>query len=431
MRIATPSDLVGLGTYIPRFLELVGTERWVKRVDRLDGQHNNSPFWWKIINDYHWLEMAISFQADILEREGHLRSELADASILTALNFAATTVEVYARLSEIGRRNLEGRLCDGLKAETGYASLHLELDLAQRLMDAGFDVDFADMEATNRFDLLFRRGTFAGEVECKTLSADAGRRIHRKDFYRFMEELLPALKKQRAHCRREVLLTTLDGRLSSNISDQAALRAAARTMLEDRVQTVQTGHGFKLERLDFDSLELGVSLSDPKTFYSACSAIFGPSAHIAGGLTEEGGCLIVMRSRREDDASKPMLEAMRKAGGQISGRRPGFIAIQMHGIEPADLMLPHIRRQAGILSYALYGHYGMSHVNGTYFTGFGAVVASHGTVGTPAFAIPNPKPMFSIEPADAAPFLAGMSDGAYAAAIGAALPSSNISTLPI
>ena len=70
-------------------------------------------------------------------------------------------------------------------------------DLAQRLMDAGFDVNFADMEARAQFDLLFSRDVFSGEVECKLISVDAGRQIYRKDFYRFMEALSPALKAQR------------------------------------------------------------------------------------------------------------------------------------------------------------------------------------------------------------------------------------------
>jgi hypothetical protein len=138
-----------------------------------------------------------------------------------------------------------------------------------------------------------------------------------------------------------------------------------------------------------------------------------------------------MRSQREDDTSKPMLEAMRKAASQFSGQRPAFIAIQEHGIEAADLMLPHVRRRAGILSYALYGHYGAAHVNATYFTGFGAVVHRGEQIGTPAFAIPNPQPKFPISASDAAPFLESLSDQDYADAIGAPLPAPNISNLPI
>ena len=143
--------------------------------------------------------------------------------ILAALNFAAIMVEVHARLGSRARHVLEGRIRDSLKAETGFAPLYLELDLARRLMDAGYDVEFPDMEGSARYDLLFSRDGFAGEVECKSLSADAGRQIHRKDFYRFMEAIAPALSRQAELKRREVLLITLDARLPSNTSERTLL----------------------------------------------------------------------------------------------------------------------------------------------------------------------------------------------------------------
>lgn len=431
MRVEIPHDLATLGEYIPRFLSLVGEERWFKRVDHLDAEQSKSPFHWKIVRDYHWLEMGISFQSDVLAREGHLRLELTDGLILAALNFAATVVEVHARLSQAGRQNLEGRLRHGLKAETAYASLYLEFDLAQRLMDAGFDVSFADMERTAQFDLLASRGTFAAEIECKSLSADAGRQIHRKDFYRFVEAISPALDAQRMLRRREVLVITLDARLSPNISDQAALLAAAQTILQDAMRTSVAGKGFELRRQTFKDVLAGAPPSDAKAFYRACVATFGPNIHVAGGLTEDGGCLVVMRSKREDDTSKPLLDAMRKASSQFSRARPAFIAIQEHGIEAADLMLPLVRRRVGILSHTLYSHYGASHVNATYVIGFGAVVACNGIVGSPAFSVPNPKPTFAVAPTDVPPFLATIADETYAAAIGSPLPAPNISYISI
>ena len=177
MRFSMPSDLSNLGNYIPRFLDLVGKELWFQRVEQLDADQRRSPYNWKIVRDYHWLEMGISFQSDILGREGHLLPELIDELMLSALIFAATTVEAYGRLTETGRRNLQGRLRDCLKAETGYASLYFELELAQRLMNAGFNVGFEDMEGSDRYDLSIARKEFTAEVECKSLSADAGRQI--------------------------------------------------------------------------------------------------------------------------------------------------------------------------------------------------------------------------------------------------------------
>lgn len=431
MQLLLPSDIRDLAPHLDRFLGLIGRERWFKRCDQLDVDQRRSPFRWKIVSDYHWLEMAIGFQADVLSREGRLLPELADSLILSALNFAATAADVHTQLSSRWRQVLEGRLRDSLKAETGFAALYLELDLARRLMDAGYDIEFVDMEGNARFDLLFNRDTFTGEVECKSLSADAGRQIHRKDFYTFMEAITPALTAQAALKRQEVLLVTLDARLPSRAPDQAVLAKAVTSFLRDGARPTDQGQYFRLHRQPYADCLGQAPFDDQRALYKACTAAFGANTHVAGGLTEDGGCVVVMRSGREDDPSRPKLEAMREAASQFTGKRPAFIAIQEHGIEPADLLLPQVRRRAGILSYALFGHYGADHVNATYTTGFGAVVARDGRVGTPAIAVPNPNPKFLVSISEAAPFLEHISDADFAEAIGAPMPTANISFLPI
>lgn len=405
MRFYIPDKIDQFGKYIPRFLALMGEDRWFKRASQLDVDRRKSPFREKIVLDYHWLEIAISYQAEVLAKNGRLLPELMDELILAALNFTASTVETHSRLSTKGRVALEGRLRDGLKADTGYASLYFELDLAQRLMGGGYDVEFVDMEGAAHFDLLFSQGAFVAEVECKSLSADAGRQIHRKDFYRFMESIAPAMGAHVELRRKEVLMITLRTRLFPNTSDQVELHRATISMLRDRAPDVLEGVNFKLERWPFSKVLAISPAHGSKAFDNACRAAFGQDSHVAGAMTEDGGCLVVMRSERKDDTSKPMLEAMRKAASQFSGRRPSFIAIQEHGIKAEDLMLPRLHRQAAILSDALFGHYGAAHVNAVYVSGFGAVVVSEGKMGTPAFAIPNLKPAFPIANNDPVPFL--------------------------
>jgi hypothetical protein len=431
MRFSFSSDLANLGTYLPRFLALVGEDRWFKRANELDTQQNASPYLWKIVSDYHWLEMAISHQTDVLAKEGRLLADRADPMTLAALHFTGAVVEIHARLTQAGQRQLEGRLRDGLKAESGFAALYLEADLTLRLLSEGYYVEFPDLEGTGTFDIVFGREEFVGEIECKSLSADAGRRIHRKDFYRFMLALVPALDLHAALERQEVLIITLKDRLSPNTSNQAELRRAAAYMLGVDAPPIMTRSSFRIERKRYSECLGGVPTGDERSFYTACRNSFGPSPHIAGGLSDTGGCFVVMRSEREDDTSKPWLEAMRKAATQFSGLRPSFIAVQFQDISAPDLMLPHLRRRAGILSYALFGHYSATHVNATYVCGFAAAVARDGQLGAPAFAVPNPESKFTINPHDASPFLVHISDAEFAAAIGAPLPAANISYIPI
>jgi hypothetical protein len=432
MRFRVAGDLDALGSYIPRFLMLVGEDRWFRRADHLDNEQKKSASRWKIVAGYHWLELAISHQSEILRTEGHLFPAFADAKTLAALHFAAAVVEVHCRLSHHGQRVLDGRLRDSLKAETGFAPVYLELDLAARLMADGYEVNFSDMEGTGRFDLEFSRDTFVGEVECKSISVDAGRRIHRKDFYRFIDALAPAWPTATDSQPATVVVVTLRDRLAADETSQIELRRAVSEALNATAPATITQRKFRIQQLGYAECLKGVPFDDPRAMYAACASAFGADCHVAGDLTPGGGgCLVVMRSDKADDTSKPLLEAMRKAACQFSGKRPSFIAVQFQEIEPADLMLPHLRRRMGILSYALFGQYAALHVNGTYFCGFGAVIARQGQIGTPAFGVLNPKPKFVIGVKDAAPFCDHVPDIDFAAAIGASVPGPKVPDLPI
>ena len=296
-------------------------------------------------------------------------------------------------------------------------------------MAAGYEVRFPDLEGNGNYDLEFSRNSFVGELECKSLSADAGHRIHRKDFYRFIQALAPQLKAHVDLERQEVLTITLAGRLSSNLSIQAELRQATAIMLGPNAPFSMRGSVFRIERQVYQECLGTAPYNDERAFYRSCEETFGPNLHIAGGLTGTGGCLVVMRSECEDDTSKPWLDAMRKAASQFSGRRPSFIAVQFQDITAEDLMLPHFRRRAGILSDALFGHYGADHVNATYICGYAAVVGGRGQFGTPAFGIPNPEPRFPIDPRHAALFLVHISDADFAAATGGPISEPEIKGL--
>lgn len=429
MRFFVPQDLPAFGGHVAHLLELADKRKWLARADELDREKSISPYRWKIVSDYHWLEMAIAHQYDVLSKAGQLLEAHADTLTRAAVNFAGTVVEVHRRLSPQGQKQLEGRLRDALNATTGFAALYLEMDLAQRLIDQGCDVEFPDLEGRANYDLAFTHEDFIGEVECKSLSADAGRQIHRKDFYRFVDALRPAMERRSAEAPGDLVLITLPGRLSSAQDKQAILVRAAQELLVGKTPAHRSDQLFRLEKYSVEEV-LGTSVHTSEEVQSLCAARFGPNLHIAGELTAPGaGCLVVMRSEKEDDTSAPQLEAMRKAATQFSGKRPAFIAMQCHGVELADLMLPHWRRRVGILSYALYGHYSADHVNATYITGFGAVLMDKGHVGTPAFAIPNPRPRYPATASQASTFLGSISDQEFADAIGLPLPAPNISQL--
>src|SRR5580704_10641558 len=146
VRFTVPTAFGDLLAYLPRLLQLAGPERWRRRAVQLAESAQKSIFNAKIVSDYHWLELALSEHMIAGENHAEPNAIGFDLRALAGANFAATVVEAHDRLSPRGQIALKGRLLDSLKAEAGFSSLYLEMETAQRLMDAGCDVEFTDME---------------------------------------------------------------------------------------------------------------------------------------------------------------------------------------------------------------------------------------------------------------------------------------------
>jgi hypothetical protein len=116
------------------------------------------------------------------------------------------------------------------------------------------------------------------------------------------------------------------------------------------------------------------------------------NCHAAGGFSEDTGCMVVMRSAREDDHSKPQLQALKAAASQLSGSRPGIIAIQYEDIEARDLTLPHLRRRATLLDNVVFhdADKRFPHVAGIFHCAFGGLTSYGGAIHKPAFMSWNP-----------------------------------------
>jgi hypothetical protein len=413
MRIALPPDVASLGAYVPRFLALSGEKLWTKRWQHLGRDFMKSPMLAKIVADYHWLELLLHDQASAIASCGRLQPPLI-VEDLAVLHFVAMTMEVHARLNPRGQKALQGRLRSALNAETGFAALFLEMDMARRLFDFGFDVEFPDLEGTEQYDLLFSNARVSGEVECKSQSADAGRKIHRKDFYRLLEPLEQHLLRRAESGAREVLLITLGDRLPSDMLKQQKLRDAIHRMVEGASNTSTDGEYFTIKREEFGPSLEAARWAEKHAFYKACKTIYGESIHVSGPMPDPGRCVIVMRSMLEDDTSKPWLDAMEKAATQFSGSRPAFIAMQFNDLAAEELIRPHFRRRAEILCSAVCHRPDASHVTAVFICPYRGLLKDHDGVAAPAFGLFSPVGRFPVNPADYPAFYGTLSDEEFA-----------------
>lgn len=411
-----------LRSQLAAFVELIGRERWTKRLRNLRREMERSPFSAKVVCDYHWLELELDDQLVADARS-------IEPQTVICLQFAQAVVECHRQLSGAGRRNLLGRLADAIRSDGGFAPLYLEIDRMSRLLEAEFEVELSDMERLAQYDFRFWKGTVEGEVECKSLSPDAGRRIHRRDFYRFMNSIGDALIQRLLPGSNEVILIDLVDRLPSDESRQGMLRDATLRFMSSAGAPTSTGSFFMLTR------ERSPFVPDPsgeseRLLHRRYRRVYGDNCHVACASDGQASATVVMRSHAEDDHSRPQLEALKYGANQLSGTRPGFICVQYNEITAQDLLSVDLRRRAGLLSHYLFREKGADHVCGTTFSTYGGFGTADGSIGVPSFAIPNPMRRFHIQAGDY-PFLQHVPDDDFARFLGASPPAESISSVPL
>lgn len=352
MRFELSSQFGDLETFVPAFVDLCGSKFFEARVRQLRRDIDASPFLAKIVLDYHWMELCLS---DL--REQSSCSETGYLDDWCALKFAAMCVETHRRLTPLGQNELEGRLRDGLKSDAGFAPLYAEMDIALRFLAMGFDVEFEDLNGRAPFDLLASKGDEECEVECKSFSVDAGRKIHRRDFYRLAHALEEDLAAPRPD-QREALVVTLKGRLSGSEAMHKEIATAIRAQFGKPDAAPDEHEQFCVVRIEL------AEFGSENELFADLRARFGENIHVAGGLTDTAGRLLIVCSAVEDDTSKPVLQHIRNAADQLSGTRSGFVALQFNDIGLSDLLPDHLLRRVGILSHAATHHYQKKHLTG-------------------------------------------------------------------
>ena len=108
-------------------------------------------------------------------------------------------------------RNIREKLKSILFDDDTAKAFMFERDIATQFFQRGYDVRFVDLQGIGTFDLLVSSDQWECEVECKTKSADAGRKITRSNFALLCDVLsadLPPLTESMA------VLIKCDGRLS-------------------------------------------------------------------------------------------------------------------------------------------------------------------------------------------------------------------------
>lgn len=382
-----PVDQRRLATWsraLAALIALLDAARWQRRADTLLA--TSAAYDLKIVDDHYWVEMEWARCWMDLQRRGRLPKTLTQRSV-AALEFAEATVATSRALSPSAQRVLMGRLRGGLNS--GFADLYQEISMSAQLQAAGWTVRFADMERTARHDIDAVRDGLTICIECKSLSADAGRKIHRRDFYRFATLAQPELSAAPAR-GAEAVVVTMANRLPAARPEHLAIVGHIRQCMTTQVGQRIGGRGYTVHREVLAPSVLsspatnGQSLTGVEDLATLVRNRYGSNCHVAGHATPGGIRLLVVVSAREDDPSRESLAARTKAASQLPPDKPGIVSLQYGEITSADLFTDHLKRRLTILDTHFLTGGRAEHVIAVHHSAFDGLGMRHGRLAHPA-----------------------------------------------
>ncbi|WP_151610871.1 hypothetical protein [Sinorhizobium alkalisoli] len=326
--------------------EIVGWSTWQRRIELLRAELAGNPLWEQFLRERHGLELAFGDVRQHLRATGRYRWPPKTAEEYRLYSFLAGAVGIYAYLSAHAQRRFAGALRTALDKEFGLGPLAFEVKVAVHLVSRGFDVEFHDLESGGGFDFLAASGTTRIEVECKHLSADVGRQIHRRKLYALSGVLqAPMERALREVSQGQLVRVTLPGRLSGNKDEQQALadrigaivRGKA-DIIDDQV-CIATVQPFALETSPF-TLKRGHSLvmEDVQHYLREAFGIDG--ANVVSHWHPGRAAIIVSIESRERDRVLHQIFRHLKADAkkQFSGELPAFLCVHLADVTEAQLL---------------------------------------------------------------------------------------------
>jgi len=282
-----------------------------------------------------------------------------------AYGFVATTQRIYQVLSPVAQKRLHGNLRDRVSGIYGLRPLVYEMTMAAHLVNAGYNVDSIDLEGKGRFDFLAIKDEVEFEMECKTTSSDKGRQIHRKQFNRLTQALLPITTTLVDAGGCHVIRLTIPERLKTSRQQLAEFASVVSSEVSTGCAAQEIGRA-EYKELNVDHWPLLDEISE-LTARDLLEKVFGAgNRHVTWHYRRPG--LGVALIAAESETSDKMLEAIaddaKAAADQCTGTRPALIMIQLAEIKPDELKT-FLETKSGIhfVAHAVFTSDTRSHVD--------------------------------------------------------------------
>jgi hypothetical protein len=318
---------------IEQFVLFVGPDVWATRIADILARCSASNRLGGVIRQAHALELA-------LER---WRSRGSDAGTGAAPSVAeqklheilVEVVSAIQRLSPAGAERLRERLRAGLAGDSSLVeSFHLFRTAALH-QARGFSLSFTGLEQGTPYDFLLSRDGVEMECVCETISAEAGRDVHRRAWAQFCDRIEGQMKPWLGtRPGRYLLKMTLARGLRDGRPEQIdGLHARVLAMLEGGARLDQD----ETAVLRVEPLTVSGTSPTIESLMSRLRREFGPEAHLSVSASTEGVWAMAARAGRRNEVAAVIRAHLDKlAPGRVSGGRPAILSLFVEDLDRGE-----------------------------------------------------------------------------------------------
>jgi hypothetical protein len=316
---------------IEQLVMFVGPDVWAARIADICVRSAASNRLGGVIRQTHALELA-------LERLRSRESAKASAPSVAEQKLVEILVELVSaieRLGAVGVERLRERLRAGLSGDRSLVDIFHLFRTAALHQARGFSLSFTGLEEGTPYDFLLSRDGVEMECVCETISAEAGRDVHRRAWAQFCDRVEGQMKPW---------LGTRPGRYLLKMTLARGLRDGRHELLDGlhaRVLAMLEGGA----RLDQD--ETAVLRVEPLTVSGTSPTVeslmtrlrreFGPEAHLSVSASADGVWAMAARAGRRNEVAaviRAHLDVL--APGRVSGSRPAILSLFVEDLDRAE-----------------------------------------------------------------------------------------------
>lgn len=330
---------------LTRFISITSWSVWKKRIETIDRNIADNPLQSEFYTERHALELELSRTLATKRRTGQVYDKISSHQQFKFYSFVAMFARVHQRLENGAKFRLERNLFGALKGDNTLHYIQHELDSVAHLMSQGFDVTFNDLENEGGFDFLAERDGKEIEFECKTISADIGRKIHKKRLVQLGSRLAPMVSQFLDASHGGYLIKiTVPKRLYGTSEFQNSIVEAVERSLTRSENKFDGPEPCEVTVREFDLNETpfllepteGIARDEMELAFERLGLKPDPQAILAY-RPGKVATVIVVESREKDEVLASVMEQAKKAADQFSTQRPAVISIRLLDLSPPQI----------------------------------------------------------------------------------------------